>query len=127
MIELKKGTTGIWQTTLTERVTLAPPYYYLIDIRYRMGGYSTAFVVPAASDLSQYPQRINKFAINVDAAFGNLPAGQYSYNVYEQSSATNLVPANAGRLLETGLLVLTDNPDYQFKTYKPANNFIVPK
>jgi hypothetical protein len=64
-----------------------------------------------SSDLSLYPERYNKFTIVVKTTTPsplvgeiNIPLGdEYTYNVYEQVSSTNLVPTGL-TVVENGLM-----------------------
>ena len=86
-----------------------------------------------AEDISAYTDRYNEFVIIEKTSPDNLQGevrlaieGQYSYKVWEQVSATNLVAPNTTPL-ETGMVVVSGTPDttntYTFnpthKVYNP--------
>jgi hypothetical protein len=68
------------------------------------------------ANTSNYTSRYDKFSLientteNPTAGQISLyEAGQYSYRVWEQSSSSNLNPANAGTLLESGIVVVRES------------------
>jgi len=94
--------------TLTENVSIANPYY-LFEITNVQTNKTVTFIAP---DISGYTYRYNLFEIRVktspDRLNGELDitlGGEYVYNVYEQVSSTNLLVANTGDKLETGILI----------------------
>ena len=60
-----------------------------------------------AKDLSLFRDRYNKFLINVNQYFLNKLNGQYTYTVYQQTSATNTSTSGL-TLLETGVMMLQE-------------------
>jgi hypothetical protein len=55
------------------------------------------------SDISIHPERYNQFAV-VEGSTFTLDAGEFEYQVYAQTSSTNLSPALANELVESGIL-----------------------
>jgi hypothetical protein len=93
--------------TLTEMVTLPTPYY-LFELVSKQSKEKKYFI---GQDISLYSYRYNLFEIEVKAnpnpLIGEVDltlGDEYDYYVYEQTSPTNLNPANAGGLLEEGIL-----------------------
>ena len=62
------------------------------------------FILLNNADISLYKDRYNRFSID-NALFTNAKVQQYTYNVYEQSSTTNLDTTGLN-LLETGIMEL---------------------
>ena len=74
-----------------ESTTIENPYYLFVftnvstKVEYKIN-------VNSADDTSEYPERINVFNFNTITLFASAQAGQYAYEVYEQSSSTNTDP-----------------------------------
>lgn len=126
MIKLLKATANEVILTLTEKVTLSSPYFLFEFINSE----SKEKKYCIAADTSAYPERYNKFTITEKTSPTptsgevtlSLP-GFWHYNVYEQSSSSNLDPDSATGVVETGISkVFGDVADYdtydsQPKTY----------
>jgi hypothetical protein len=107
MFIINKGQSNTVVVTLTEKCTLTNPNY-LFEFTSKNTDdkkYCIAF------DTSLYTERYNKFVIvetntpdNLDGEVTLSPVGEWIYQIYEQVSATNLNPALATGLVETGLL-----------------------
>lgn len=63
-----------------------------------------------AKDLSLYKDRYNKFLLNVNQYFLSKLNGQYTYSVYQQTSATNTTTTGL-TLLESGIMMLKDSEE----------------
>lgn len=63
-----------------------------------------------AKDLSLYKDRYNKFLLNVNQYFLSKLNGQYTYSVYQQTSATNTTTTGL-TLLESGVMMLKDSEE----------------
>lgn len=106
MLVLTKDSANTIRVSLAELSTLASPVY-LIEFISDMSLISTTCIAP---DTSLYPARFNQFTITEQVAPNGLlaqillePVGFFTYNIYEQTSATNLSPDDPGViLLETG-------------------------
>ena len=106
MLVLTKDSANTIRVSLAELSTLATPVY-LIEFISDMSLISTTCIAP---DTSLYPARFNQFTITEQVAPNGLlaqillePVGFFTYNIYEQTSATNLSPDDPGViLLETG-------------------------
>lgn len=117
--------------TLTERSTLTNPYY-LFNFTSDVTGDSVNFI---ATDLSNYTDRYNKFLITetsgtTDYTSGTIelsPTGQWSYKVYEQSSSTNLIVAQATNQspLEVGMVKVKGTEETIIRNTDLDNTFIV--
>jgi hypothetical protein len=106
MINLNFGSNNV-ALTLTESTTISNPKYLFQFVN----DTSLEEVCFIASDTSNFKERYNLFVIQLVAKNAiNLLNGQiylsdngyWSYNVYEQASATNLNVEDSGALVETG-------------------------
>jgi hypothetical protein len=106
MLVLTKNSANTIRVSLAELSTLTNPVY-LIEFISDTSLISTTCIAP---DTSSYPARYNEFTITEQTAPDGLlaqillePVGFFTYNIYEQTSATNLAPNAPGTvLLETG-------------------------
>jgi hypothetical protein len=102
MIHLTKGETNIIVMTLTEKQLLTNPNYLFVFTN-RSSNNVISFVVLNASDTSLYKDRFNQFSIVTNTKFKNALEGQYTYEIYEQASTTNLDITGLNKL-ETGIM-----------------------
>lgn len=121
MIHFVKGQVKKIIVTLTEKATLPTPHY-LFYFKSRNTNETVAFVILNNADLSSYKERFNAFNITVSSYFNGKVNGEYSYQIYEQTSTSNLLPNNATSLLETGQASLDDTSKFNFTTYSNQNN-----
>ena len=131
MLVLTKNSANTIRVSLAELSTLSNPVY-LIEFISDTSLISTTCIAP---DLSSYPARYNEFTITEqDSPDGLLaqiklePVGFFTYNIYEQTSATNLSPNAPGTvLLETGkarVLIDGDRESTAFSYYQnPTQDF----
>lgn len=124
MIKITKGSANTVVLTLTEKATLTNPDYLFV---FKSDQTEAEFIF-IASDTSVYPERYNKFTVtekaNPDPLQGevSLPNTKfYSYTIYEQNSSTNLDPANATGVVETGKMEVFDTPNSD-STYSPQSD-----
>jgi hypothetical protein len=106
MIRLNLGS-NVVVLTLSEKITIASPNFLFefINNQTQIKYYCIS------ADLSLYPERYNKFNIIVKTTTPSplvgeiqIPLGdEYTYNVYEQVSSTNLVPTGL-TVVENGLM-----------------------
>ena len=121
MLNLTIGETTYIYLTLRESITLTSPNYLMRFVQ-RTTNDEAAFVLRSSDDVSPYPERYQKFLVDVDQRFcGQI--GEYQYYIYEQASQSNLDPDLAGALLEQGLARLNPAADdvYAFTAYQTAN------
>jgi hypothetical protein len=121
MIQLTKGQTEYVYLTLTEKQTIASPNY-LFTFKNRSTNTEVKFVLLFAADVSLFKERYNKFSIKVDKYFSSKPRGQWTYEIYQQTSSSN-TDVTGLTLLESGIMWLNDAEEifteYQTKdTYK---------
>ena len=124
MIYLVKGQTGTVILTLKEKQTLTAPNY-LFYFKQRTSNDVVAFVLLNNADLSAHKERFNKFSINATTYFTGKLAGEWEYTIYEQASTSNLDPALATGLLETGIMRLDESTTFGFTEYETTNTFKV--
>ncbi len=112
MIIINKNSTNIVVLTLSEKTTLTNAVY-LFEVINDQSGEVKCFI---AEDISNNKLRFNEFNFieneTEDLLNGTFElglSGFYAYNVYEQTSATNLDPLLATNKIETGKLNLVDN------------------
>jgi hypothetical protein len=116
MLLLTQGTTSNIIVTLTEKVSGAYTHYLFVFTNKQTAKVVTV-IKAIADDLSLYQYRYNEFSINETVFNGELP-GMWSYSVYQQSSATNVDPAQAGVRLETGFLRLLPAEEFTYEVYE---------
>ncbi len=104
MITLTKGQIQNIYLTLTEKQTISAPNYLFV-FEQRSTNTEVKFVLTNAKDLSLYKDRYNKFLLNVNQYFLSKLNGQYTYSVYQQTSATNTSTTGLV-LLESGIMML---------------------
>ena len=105
MIRLTKGQTQSIILTLTEKQLLTNPNYLFVFTN-RSSNNVIKFVVLNASDVSLYKDRYNEFNIVTNTNFASALEGQYTYEVYEQTSTTNTNITGLNKL-ETGIMWLS--------------------
>ena len=105
MIHLVKTETNTIVLTLTEKQLLALPNYLFVFTN-RSTNEQVKFVKLYANDTSLYKDRFNEFSIVTNTYFKNELEGQYTYEVYEQVSSTNLDITGLNKL-ETGIMWLS--------------------
>jgi hypothetical protein len=107
VITLTKGQIQNIYLTLTEKQTISSPNYLFV-FEQRSTNTEVKFVLTNAKDLSLYKDRYNKFLLNVNQYFLSKLNGQYTYSVYQQTSATNTSTTGLV-LLESGIMMLQDD------------------
>ena len=105
MIHLTKSETNTIVMTLTEKQLLTNPNYLFVFTN-RSSNNIVKFVVLNASDTSLYKDRYNEFSIVTNTNFASALEGQYTYEVYEQTSNSNLNITGLNKL-ETGIMWLS--------------------
>lgn len=126
---INRGQNNTIVFTLREKQTLTNPYF-LFSFKNQVEQNPINFI---SSDLSEFPNRYNKFLITETDGSQNLTSGvvtlsetgDYEYSIYEQTSSSNLNTTLCDNLvpLEVGFIrVVGDRPVYkeydaQTKTY----------
>jgi hypothetical protein len=121
MIHLIKGQVNKIILTLSEKATLTSPNW-LFYFKSRNTNETVAFVILNNADLSTYQERYNAFNITVSSYFANKLPGEWSYQIYEQTSTSNLIPSNATSMVESGQATLNDTSQFSFTTYSNQTN-----
>jgi hypothetical protein len=107
--------------TLTESTTLTNPYYLFVftnvstKVQYKININST-------SDASTYPERFNEYSFNTITLFATAQAGQFSYEVYEQASSSNLDPTGLN-MVECGKMLLLPAINLIKQGYAPTTTY----
>jgi hypothetical protein len=104
MIHLTKGETNTIVLTLTEKQLLTNPNYLFVFTN-RSSNEVISFVKLNATDTSLYKDRFNEFSIVTNTYFNTALNGQYTYEIYEQVSTSNINPTGLNKL-ETGIMWL---------------------
>lgn len=105
MILIKKNSVNLVLLTLLEKTTIDPVFYLFEFWKEGSPGTRKTFL---SNDSSTNTGRYNEFYIEEntteDTLNGiiSLETGDWFYNVYEQSSSTNLIVASSGGLVENG-------------------------
>ena len=129
MIHLNNSTTSEFAVTLYEKTTLTNPVYLF----HFKNDTSKSDYYCIISDISTHKKRFNLFTFTEgvnDALNGSLilgKSGYYEYYIYEQTSSTNLDPANSTGLVEQGkmrLMNVNDNPNYTTHTVEGVTNYV---
>jgi hypothetical protein len=120
MIRLTKGQTQNIILTLTEKQLLTNPNYLFVFTN-RSANTEVKFVMLNNTDISQYKDRYNEFNIVTNINFSTALNGQYDYDIYEQTSTSNLNPAGLN-LLESGIMKLVGTP-FNFTEYTTTDTY----
>jgi len=120
MIRLTKGATQNIILTLTEKELLTNPNYLFVFTN-RSANTEVKFVRLNNTDISQYKDRYNEFSIVTNTNFSTALNGQYDYDIYEQTSTSNLNPAGLN-LLESGIMELVGTP-FNFTEYTTTDTY----
>jgi hypothetical protein len=120
MIRLTKGQTQNIILTLTEKQLLPNPNYLFVFTN-RSANTEVKFVMLNNTDISQYKDRYNEFSIVTNTNFSTALNGQYDYDIYEQTSTSNLNPAGLN-LLESGIMELVGTP-FNFTEYTTTDTY----
>ena len=120
MIRLTKGATQNIILTLTEKQLLTNPNYLFVFTN-RSANTEVKFVRLNNTDISQYKDRYNEFSIVTNTNFATALNGQYNYDIYEQTSTSNLNPAGLN-LLESGIMELVGTP-FNFTEYTTTDTY----
>jgi hypothetical protein len=120
MIRLTKGQTQNIILTLTEKQLLTNPNYLFVFTN-RSANTEVKFVMLNNTDISQFKDRYNEFSIVTNTNFSTALNGQYDYDIYEQTSTSNLNPSGLN-LLESGIMELVGTP-FNFTEYTTTDTY----
>jgi predicted GNAT superfamily acetyltransferase len=121
MIHLINGQTNPIVLTLSEKCTLSSPNFLWI-CKSRNTNETISFVILGSTDISTSKTRYNKFNFVTSTYFASSTNGEWTYNIYEQASTSNLNPSLATGLVEKGQFTLNDSSQFSFNTYNSTNN-----
>ena len=116
MIKLTKGTTATIYVTLTEKQTIVDANFLFV-FQSRSTNEKVKFVLVNSADQSLFKDRYNQFTFVVNTYFATKEEGWFKYTAYEQASSSNTNEANAGAVVETGLMFLSDGQDVTTTKY----------
>jgi len=123
MLQLVQGQTNeTMVVTLWESLTITSDIYYQFEFQHSVTKQLVNVVYSAAFDLSTYPERYNEFAINTSVTFGNTPAGEWHYKVYQQEG----VSGPRGILLEQGKLFIQQTPAFSYTKPNDSTTYTIP-
>ena len=129
MILINKNSANTCILTLSERTTLSN-VKYLFEFINDSTKQTKTFL---CTDISTNKERFNEFVItentteNLLTGTVSLTIGDWKYNIYQQTSTTNLIVANSGALVENGKVEVkgtsTDLAEFTSEqtTYKEFN------
>jgi hypothetical protein len=126
MIYLNKNTSNEIILTLKERASLNSPVFLFNVIS--QSKTETNFISPTISSNTRYDRlriiETGSTSQNLTAGTVNLDSGYFTYNVYEQTSTTNLnLTGTTGVLLETGLLYVNGNDEITYTNNTTGLNY----
>ncbi len=121
MIIYTKGTQSETIVTLTESTTLVNPYYLFVFTNVATKVIIKK-IVNSADDTNQFPERANIYNFNTITLFSTAQPGQYSYDVYEQASSSNLDPTGLN-LVECGKMNLLPATNLTQNGYEPETTY----
>ena len=107
MIYLTKGQTNSIILTLKEKQTLASPNYLFV-FTHRGSNIVRSFVLLQAANISAHKERYDEFSIVTNTYFATYDSGEWEYEIYEQTSTSNINPSLATKLLEVGIMRLNN-------------------
>jgi len=127
MRPITKGSSNTITLSLAELQTIATASVtFLFEF---VSDSSNIGVTCIAADTSAYPERYNTFSITETASPTPLngevtltPSGYFTYNIYEQTSTTNLDVALADKLIASGKVRVVGNFDRQATAYTEYDN-----
>lgn len=123
MLQFKQNDTAVAIIlTITELVTLSGPAF-LFAFTHVLTKDVVVFVKTEPDDESDYPDRYNQFTIDPAVVFAGYQPGEWHYQVFEQADPTNLDPALAGGLLESGKMLLDRPEDFAYTLYDSPTTF----
>lgn len=103
MVVIQKGQSSTLYLTGTEKVTLDPPYYFLLNLVSReQRDVSESFLL---TDSSSFPTRYNEFTIT-SGQVATLLTGEHKYTLYAQESSSNTDPDLADEVVEVGIAIV---------------------
>lgn len=125
MLQFKQDDTAVELVlTLTEKVSLAVPYYLFVFAQVTTKDV-VKIIKSITDDISGYQSRYNLFVINPSVVFASQQPGEWHYKIYEQESASNTDVSLTGAVLEYGKMILDRATDFEFTKYNSATSYKV--
>jgi hypothetical protein len=124
MIKFTKGQTDTIYLTLKENQTILDANFLCV-FQSRITNEKVKFVLVNSADQSEFQDRYNEFDVVVNTYFATKDEGWFTYTIYEQASPSNLIESNAGAIVETGLMFLSDGQDVTTTKYDNPTTFKV--
>lgn len=121
MLQFTFGDPTTFCLTLSETETVGNGSYLFVFTRVVPGRVIAVNLSPETSD-----DRVETFAMDVDAVFAGCEPGQYYFDVYEQEDTSNLDPALADNLLESGTMTLYPATPFAFTVREIETTFTQP-
>jgi hypothetical protein len=104
MLAITKATSNTMVVTVTEKVTIANPYYLFV-FTHPISNEQRAFIL---SDVSTHTERYNEFTLTEgSSAQKTLKIGRHYYTIYAQTSSSNIDPDLADEEVERGIAEVT--------------------
>ena len=107
--------------TLTEKVTIAVPFYLFVFTNVSTRQVVT-FNVSSTDDTSSAQSRYNQFAIPTSQVFTNGTVGQWQYKVYESAAPTT--DPTGLNLVENGKMLLQNTSSLIVNGYKTNTTYV---
>jgi len=120
MIQLVQGHDTDVVVTLTEKVTLANPFYLFV-FTHETTKAVISMVLSSGDDLSLYTSRYNEFTFSA-SYFLTAAVGKYTYQVFEQDNSYNIITTGLNEV-ENGKMDLNKATSFAFQTYTTATNY----
>jgi len=121
MIIYTKGIQSETIVTLTESTTIENPYYLFIFTNVATKAIIKK-IVNSADETFLYPERANIYNFDTITLFSTAQPGQYSYDVFEQISSSNLDPTGLN-LVECGKMNLLPATNLTQNGYEPETTY----
>lgn len=112
MLKIQRNGTTPLIVTVTELTTIANPNYLFEFIHEQSFNTQTCVLANVSTTI----QRFDEFVLTDGVDVNFIYDGFYTYNIYQQSSPSNLEPANSQGLVETGRahVVEADSPSFEY-------------
>ena len=121
MIIYTKGIQSETIVTLTESTTIENPYYLFIFTNVATKAIIKK-IVNSADETFLFPERANIYNFDTITLFSTAQPGQYSYDVFEQISSSNLDPTGLN-LVECGKMNLLPATNLTQNGYEPETTY----
>jgi hypothetical protein len=116
MLQLTKGIENSVIVTLTESVTIDNPFFLFVFYNTERNE-TLKKLFSSSDDQSTSKERYNEFLLP-SGFFSSSQVGQWSFEVYEQASSSNLDETQATKI-ETGIIQLSNAEATTVKKYTP--------